>query len=161
MNAKFLYTHFSCVATVRYDPRNTDYHPLVSPTVSYGGAAARVRGSVLVNLGKRMIKVLDINPHTCACLVEPGVSFYTRYEEAQRRGYEHLWIDVPDLGGGSVLGNTVDRGVCYTPYGNHFESHSGMEVVFPTGEVIRTGMGALPGNDTWQVFAYGFGPYAE
>ena len=24
---------------------------------------------------------------------------------------------VPDLGGGSVLGNTVERGVGYTPYG--------------------------------------------
>jgi hypothetical protein len=24
---------------------------------------------------------------------------------------ETLWIDVPDLGGGSVIGNTVERGV--------------------------------------------------
>ena len=24
---------------------------------------------------------------------------------------EKLWIDVPDLGGGSVIGNTVERGV--------------------------------------------------
>ncbi|KAL6406491.1 putative aryl-alcohol oxidase vanillyl-alcohol oxidase protein [Ilyonectria robusta] len=36
-----------------------------------------------------------------------------------------------------------------------------MEVVLPTGDVIRTGMGALPGNNTWQIFPYGFGPYAE
>jgi len=26
---------------------------------------------------------------------------------------------------------------------------------------MRTGMGAMPGNDTWQLFPYGFGPYAD
>ena len=30
---------------------------------------------------------------------------------------DKLWLDVPDLGGGSVLGNTLERGVGYTPYG--------------------------------------------
>lgn len=30
---------------------------------------------------------------------------------------DKLWIDVPDLGGGSILGNTLERGVGYTPYG--------------------------------------------
>src|ERR1700724_697967 len=38
---------------------------------------------------------------------------------------------------------------------------SGMEVVLPNGEVMRTGMGALPGNNTWQLFPYGFGPYSH
>jgi hypothetical protein len=52
------------------------------------------------------------------CLVEPGVTFYALYEEIQARGYKHLWVDVPDLGGGSVLGNTLDRGVGYTVYGD-------------------------------------------
>lgn len=36
-----------------------------------------------------------------------------------------------------------------------------MEVVLPNGEVMRTGMGALPGNNTWQLFPYGFGPYSD
>jgi FAD/FMN-containing dehydrogenase len=108
-----------------------------------------------------MNRILDINPDDCTCLVEPGVSYYALYEEVQRRGYKHLWIDVPDLGGGSVLGNALDHGVGYTPYGDHWATHSGLEVVTPTGEVVRTGMGALPGNNTWQVFSYGFGPFIE
>jgi hypothetical protein len=33
--------------------------------------------------------------------------------------------------------------------------HCGMEVVLPTGELIRTGMGAMPNNNTWQLFPYG------
>lgn len=65
-----------------------------------------------------MNRILDINPDDCTCLVEPGVTFYALYEEIQARGYKHLWVDVPDLGGGSVLGNTLDRGVGYTVYGD-------------------------------------------
>ena len=31
----------------------------------------------------------------------------------------------------------------------------------PQGEVMRTGMGALPGSNAWQLFPYGFGPYPD
>ena len=56
------------------------------------------------------------------------------------------------------LGNMVDRGVGYTPYGEHFLFSSGMEVVLADGEVLRTGMGSMPGSNTWQVFRWGYGP---
>lgn len=41
-----------------------------------------------------------------------------------------------------------------------------MEVVLPNGEVLRTGMGALPGKDgadnpTWQSFQAAYGPYVD
>ncbi len=49
----------------------------------------------------------------------------------------------------------------YTPYGDHFGMQCGMEVVLANGEVVRTGMGAMPGNNTWQLFKYGFGPYVD
>lgn len=39
--------------------------------------------------------------------------------------------------------------------------HSGLEVVLPTGEVIRTGMGAMANSSSWQIFPYGYGPMAE
>jgi hypothetical protein len=142
------------------------YHIPIFPismgrNLGYGGAAPRVRGSVTIDLGKRMSKILDIDPEDYTCLVEPGVSFYALYEAIQGRGYNHLWVDTPDLGGGSVIGNTLDRGVGYTPYGDHWACHSGLEVVLPTGEVIRTGMGALEGSNTWQTFPYGFGPISD
>jgi 4-cresol dehydrogenase (hydroxylating) len=33
-----------------------------------------------------------------------------------------------------------------------------MEVVLPTGELVRTGMGAVTGGREWQIFKYGYGP---
>lgn len=108
-----------------------------------------------------MNKILEIDPENFTCLVEPGVTFYALHEELQKRDFTHMWIDVPDLGGGSVLGNTIDRGVGYTPYGDHWANHAGMEIVLPTGDLMRTGMGAMEGATTWQTFPYGYGPQTE
>ena len=83
--------------------------------LGYGGAAPRVRGSVVIDLGRRMNRILEISAEDYTALVEPGVSYYALYEEIQRRGLgDSMWIDTPDLGGGSVVGNTLDRGVGYT-----------------------------------------------
>ncbi|KIW74951.1 hypothetical protein Z517_11722 [Fonsecaea pedrosoi CBS 271.37] len=133
--------------------------------IGYGGAAPRVPGSVVVDLGRRMNRILNVDGDNASCVVEPGVSYFALYEEVQRRGLP-LWIDCPDLGGGSVLGNAIDRGVGYTPYGDHFANHCGMELVLPTGELLRTGMGAMPGpngadNPTWQSFQAAYGPYVD
>ncbi|EPQ57456.1 vanillyl-alcohol oxidase [Gloeophyllum trabeum ATCC 11539] len=133
--------------------------------LGYGGAAPRVRGSVIIDLGRRMNKVLKIDGNSASCIVEPGVSYFKLYEEVQKTGLP-LWIDPPDVGGGSVLGNCIDRGVGYTPYGDHFANHCGMEVVLPSGEVLRTGMGALPGkngadNPSWQAFQHAYGPSVD
>ncbi|KAH7393281.1 glycolate oxidase [Cadophora sp. MPI-SDFR-AT-0126] len=130
--------------------------------IGYGGAAPRVPGSVVVDLGRNMNKVLKIDENNASCMVEPGVSYFKLYEEIQKRKLP-LWIDTPDLGGGSVLGNAIDRGVGYTPYGDHFANHCGMEVVLPDGSLLRTGMGAIPGKDgadnpTWESFQHAYGP---
>lgn len=47
------------------------------------------------------------------------------------------------------VGNTLDRGVGYTPYAEHFLFQCGMEVVLANGKVLRTGMG---GNMTMTEF---------
>ncbi|EEU39698.1 uncharacterized protein NECHADRAFT_43965 [Fusarium vanettenii 77-13-4] len=137
----------------------------IGRNLGYGGAAPRLRGSIVLDLGSRMNKVLDVSSRDCTCLLEPGVTYFALYEHLQKNGFQNLWIDNPDLGGGSVVGNALERGAGYTPYGEHFSFHCGMEVVLPSGEVMRTGMGALPGNNTWQTFQYGqitgYGPYPD
>jgi len=70
---------------------------------------ARVRGSVLLDMGARMNKILEVNEKFAYALVEPGVTFFDLYNYIQEHKLK-LWVDVPDLGGGSILGNTVERG---------------------------------------------------
>ncbi|KIY01585.1 uncharacterized protein Z520_03137 [Fonsecaea multimorphosa CBS 102226] len=148
----------------------------IGRNVGYGGAAPRVPGSIGMDLGQHMNKILEVNVEGAYALVEPGVRFSDLHDYLVENNLrEKLWIDVPDIGGGSVLGNTCERGVGYTPYGDHYMMHCGMEVVLPDGSLVRTGMGALPnpdadpglgphaqpGNDCWQLFNYGFGPYND
>ena len=126
----------------------------------YGGSSPRLSGAVVVNLGQRMNRILEINERFGYALVEPGVTYFDLYNHLQETK-SGLMLDCPDLGWGSIVGNTMDRGVGYTPYGDHFLWQTGMEVVLPNAEVMRTGMGAVPGSNTWQLFPYGFGPYPD
>lgn len=129
--------------------------------LGYGGSAPTVSGSVIVDL-KRLNKVIEVDDKRHFAIVEPGVSYFDLYAHIQERGLK-VWIDPPDPGWGSLVGNSLDRGCGYTygSYRDHFDSHSGMEVVLPNGELIRTGMGALPGAKTWAEFRHGFGPSVD
>jgi 4-cresol dehydrogenase (hydroxylating) flavoprotein subunit len=127
--------------------------------LGYGGAAPRVAGSVTLDLG-RMNRILEVNEEFCYAVVEPGVTFFDLYEHI-RANKMKLWISVPALGWGSVIGNALDRGVGYTPYGEHSNNICGMEVVLPNGEVIRTGMGALSRGKSWHAFKHGYGPTVD
>ncbi|MDO6966154.1 FAD-binding oxidoreductase [Rhizobium alvei] len=129
--------------------------------LGYGGAAPNLSGSVIVDL-KRMNRVIEVDSTRCFALVEPGVSYFDLYSHLKDKGLD-LWIDCPEPGWGSVIGNALDRGVGYTSqnYRDHFGAHCGMEVVLANGELMRTGMGALPGAATWQDYKYGFGPYVD
>jgi 4-cresol dehydrogenase (hydroxylating) len=126
---------------------------------AYGGAAPRLPGAVLLNL-RRMNRVLEIDEECAYALVEPGVRFFDLYDHIRANDHK-LMISVPDLGWGSVIGNTLDHGFGYTPYGEHTASQCGMEVVLANGAVIRTGMGAMTGNRTWQTYKKGFGPSSD
>lgn len=124
--------------------------------LGYGGAAPRLPGAVVLDL-KRMNQILEVDEKFGYAVVEPGVTYFDLHGYLQRRGID-FWVDVPDLGWGSVLGNTLERGVGYTPYGDHLSSQCGLEVVLANGELLRTGMGALPGSKTTHLFRYGYGP---
>jgi len=127
--------------------------------LGYGGSAPLLGGSVVLDL-KRMNRVLEVNDKNHYALVEPGVSYFDLYRYIQDHKLK-VWIDPPDPGWGSPMGNSLERGGGYTPMHDHFDAVCGMEVVLPDGELMRTGMGALPGAKTWQQYKYGFGPYIQ
>ena len=126
---------------------------------AYGGPAPRMPGYVVLDL-KRMNRILEVNEEYAYALVEPGVSYFQLYEYLQKNNIK-LWIDPAAPGWGGIVGNTLEHGVGYTPYGDHFMMHCGMEVVLPDGTLFRTGQGSLPETESWQVFQYGFGPILD
>ena len=123
----------------------------------YGGGAPRVNGTLVLNL-RRMNRVLEINDESGYAVVEPGVSFFELYEALGKQVDHRWWMSVPDIGWGSVIGNTLDHGMGYTPFGDHAASACGMEVVLANGDIVRSGMGAMTNSKTWHLYHKGFGP---
>ena len=123
---------------------------------AYGGSAPRVKGSILLSL-REMNRVLEVNDDLAYALIEPGVSFFDLYEHLQAGGYR-LWPSIPDLGWGSVIGNTLEYGRGYTNHGEHPAMACGLEVVLANGEIVRTGMGAMSGAKVWNSYPWSFGP---
>ncbi|WP_403022723.1 FAD-binding oxidoreductase [Salinibacterium sp. GXW1014] len=122
----------------------------------YGGPSPVVRGSIQISL-RKMNRVLEINEELAYAVVEPGVRWMDLYDAIEAGGHA-LQLSITDLGWGSVIGNSMDNGVTYQPYGSDFQLLCGLEVVLPTGELVRTGMGAIPDNKAWHLYRRGLGP---
>jgi 4-cresol dehydrogenase (hydroxylating) len=128
--------------------------------MGYGMAAPATPGQIVLDM-KRMNRILEVDADLGTALLEPGVT-YQQLKDYLDENNIPLWIDVPTVGPiASPVGNTLDRGVGYTPYGEHFTFQCGMEVVLPNGEIMRTGMGSIEGSTAWQAFKWGYGPYVD
>jgi 4-cresol dehydrogenase (hydroxylating) len=129
--------------------------------LGYGGAAPVYSGSVVLDL-KRMNRIIEVDDVNHYAIVEPGVSYFDLFDYIQEKKLK-VWIDCPDPGWGSLIGNALDHGVGYTMprFRNHFDAHCGLEVVLANGEMLRTGMGAMPNATTWAQFKLGFGPVID
>jgi 4-cresol dehydrogenase (hydroxylating) flavoprotein subunit len=126
---------------------------------AYGGPAPVLKGSVLVNL-RRMSRVLEVNHDLAYAVIEPGVRWFDLHDALGATG-RRLWHSTPDLGWGSVIGNTLEYGRGYTPHGDHAANVFGLEVVLPDGELLRTGMGAMASSKAWHVYPHGYGPSVD
>lgn len=115
--------------------------------------------ALLVDLS-RMNRIVELDPESATVLVEPGVTYAALQERLEREGLP-LMIDGDANGAHSVAGSFAERAFGATPYGDRVLMQCGAEVVLADGGLLRTGMGALPGNDTWQLFKYSFGPYLD
>src|SRR5882672_11595047 len=100
---------------------------------------------VVVDLGRRMNRILEVNETLGYAVIEPGVTFQALRAELAARGDKLMISSTSGPPDGSVLGNALDRGAGYTPYFDHFGMTCGLEVVLGNGEVISTGDAALPG----------------
>jgi 4-cresol dehydrogenase (hydroxylating) len=129
--------------------------------IGLGSRAPVAAGQVVVDLGFRMNRILEVNEETCYAVLEPGVSFQMLHDELARRGDKLMVSATSGPPHGGVIGNALDRGAGYGPYFDHFGMLCGMEIVLGNGQLIRTGDGNLEHADdllNWHVSKYSAGP---
>lgn len=128
--------------------------------IGLGSRAPASAGQVVIDLGYRMNRILEVNEETCYAELEPGVSFQMLHDELARRGNKLMVSATSGPPHGGVLGNAMDRGAGYGPYFDHFGMLCGMEVVLGNGDVIRTGDGSLDTENplNWHVSKFSSGP---
>jgi len=126
--------------------------------LGYGGTAPTMSGTIVLDL-KRMNRIVEFNEKEAYAVVEPGVSFLDFHRYLQEHKLDFL-VASPEPGWGSPIGNALEHGISIIA-GDNFAQVHGMEVVLPTGELIRTGSGASANSRLWQNYRYGFGPYID
>ncbi|KAI0004717.1 putative vanilly-alcohol oxidase [Xylariaceae sp. FL0662B] len=124
--------------------------------LGYGGPAPRVPGCVALDL-HRINKIIEVNEKFGYAVVEPGVTFGDLYAYCAKNKLR-LWPSTASLGWGSVIGNTLDRGLGFVPTGVHHENIAGMEVVLANGDVVRTGQFAMSNSASAHITRLTFGP---
>lgn len=129
-----------------------------SKGLSGGTATPTIPGGILLDLS-RMDKIIEVDTDSRYMVVEPGVT-NGKIWGYFRENYPEWVPPIPDgaPSEGSVMGNTLDRGfsVVTSKYGPQADLVLGLEVVLPTGEIIKTGSWALPGAKPF--YRWGIGP---
>jgi 4-cresol dehydrogenase (hydroxylating) len=123
----------------------------------YGTAAPATPGQMVLDL-KGMDRILDFDPVLGTVLVEPGVTYAQLAQFLRDNGDRYI---VTGPGAGPLVGpvgQALERGRGYTPYGDQFGNVCGMEVMLADGTLLRTGAGGVAGSRAWQCDRYGFGP---
>lgn len=123
----------------------------------YGSKVPVSDGNVVMDLG-RMNTIEDYNVGLAHVSVGPGVTQGQISDFLLEQGGE-LFMSIS--GGprdSSLIGNTLERGIAKAVYGDRIAHIAGMEVVLPTGEVIRTGHSRYPESPLGPVSEWGVGP---
>ncbi len=126
----------------------------------YGDATPAGRDQVILDLG-RMNRIIEVDERLAYAVIEPGVTQGQLHDFLKERGLR-LWLDStgagPDAG---IIGNILERGFGHTPYGDRFQTVSGIEVVLGTGEVLHTGFARFPQSPVAPLYPYGLGPVLD
>ncbi|KAK4208815.1 hypothetical protein QBC37DRAFT_352799 [Rhypophila decipiens] len=129
--------------------------------LGYGGPAPRLNGSIALDL-HLMNRIIEVNDTLHYAVVEPGVTFADLYQYCTAHS-KKVWPSTASLGWGSVLGNALDRGCGFGANFSHHQSIAALEVMLPSGEIIRTGQwGLLDGNSPNSFLSkFTYGPSIE
>ena len=98
-----------------------------------------------------MNRILEINEELAYAVVEPGVTWFDFYNAVAGAGYD-LITPCPDLGWGSIIGNSMDAGHTYQHYGADYMLPPGSRSCCPTGTCCAPGAAGIPGSSAWHVY---------
>jgi glycolate oxidase len=121
---------------------NREKIPVVPFTAgaNIGGLTIPLKGGIVLDL-RRMNRVIEFNEEDRYIVVEPGFTFgdLRRYLD---KNYPHLWYSFPAAPPStSVMSNALLMGCGYlmNVQGGNWDNTNGLEVVLPTGEVVKIG----------------------
>jgi len=114
------------------------------PVTPYSGGSSGMGGNVPVKKGividlKHLNKIIEINEQSLLVTVQAGVTCWQLEDELNRRGYTSGHIQASHYSaciGGSIALRAAGR--LSTGYGKIEDMVTGLEVVLPDGEVLRT-----------------------
>jgi len=106
----------------------------------------------------RMDQIADYSEQHAYVTVEPGVSFQQVYEYLNQKGSELMLSVTGGPPGGSLIGNTLERGDGIGPYGDRLATVCNLEVVLPDGQITRTDFGQFESSSISHLHNYGLGP---
>ena len=125
---------------------------------AYGGPSPNVRGSVTVDL-KRMNRVLEVNDKRYYALVEPGVSYIDLYRYIQEHGLK-VWVDTPDPGWGSPIGNrSITASVTrWASIATISARTAAWRWCCRTARSCAPAWARCPASKSWKEYKHGYGP---
>ncbi len=128
---------------------NKEKIPVIPYTAgtNIGGLTIPERGGIIMDL-KRMDRIIEINHKLHYAIIEPGVS-HAKLANALYK-YKLRWSWPVGPPSASVMANALCHGIggLSGRYGLNSEEITSMEVVLPTGELVRIGSCAIR-EDAW------------
>ncbi|MBW1731078.1 MAG: FAD-binding oxidoreductase [Deltaproteobacteria bacterium] len=123
---------------------NREKIPVIPYTAgtNIGGLCIPERGGILLDL-KRMNKIIKLDVESHYAIIEPGVSHAKFAMELYKHNLRWSWPVGPPSA--SVFSNALCHGIggLSGRYGLNSEEITSMEVVLPTGELVRVGSCAI------------------
>ncbi|MGD0228831.1 MAG: FAD-binding oxidoreductase [Syntrophorhabdales bacterium] len=110
----------------------------------HGGTVPKAGGAVMVDL-TRMKKIINIDPGNRVAMVEPGLTFAELQPELAKHGLS-AYMPLSPRASKSVVGSMLEREPVTMP-AHHWDSSDPFlcaEVIFGTGDAMRTGEAAGP-----------------
>ena len=114
-----------------------------SSSVHFHGASIPRQGGIILDL-TRMNRILEIDELNRRVRIEAGVTWGQLTDELGKRGFRMIMPLLPDSQR-SVVTDYLEREVPTNTVYDYGEPLQGMEVVWPTGEIFRTGSASVPG----------------